>query len=260
MRIRSGLLAVVSAGLLAVTLAPVASAQDAPANALSGTGWVLGAVAGTPVVSGTNANLIFTDVDAGGFGGCNRFFGGYTTDGASTLVFGPLASTKMACDDATNAFETSYLTALASVATYAITDTGLDLSDAAGTVVLSFGAEAPASVEGPWIIGSYNNGNNGVETVPEGISATVAFGPEGNVEGFGGCNSFFGGYSVDGDQIAIGPLMSTMMACDEATNTFEAQLLAALQNATVWSLNAGTLELRDDGGALQVDATSAIGR
>ena len=259
MRIRSGLVAVLSAGLLAVSLAPVASAQSPAPNGLAGSGWVLGAVGGSPVASGVNANLIFADADAGGFGGCNRFFGGYTTDGASTLVFGPLASTKMACDDATNAFETSYLTALASVATYAITDAGLDLSDAAGTVVLSFGAEAPASVEGPWIIGSFNNGNQGVETVPDGMNATVAFGPEGNVEGFGGCNNFFGGYSVDGDAIAIGPLMSTMMACDKATNTFEAQLLAALQNATVWSLNAGTLELRDADGALQVDATSAIG-
>ena len=259
MRIRSGLVAVLSAGLLAVSLAPVASAQSPAPNALAGSGWVLGTVGGSPVASGINANLVFADTDAGGFGGCNRFFGGYTTDGASTLVFGPLASTKIACDDATNAFETSYLSALATVATYAISDTGLDLSDASGAVVLSFGAEAPASVEGPWIIGSVNNGNQGVETVPEGISATVAFGPEGTVEGFGGCNNFFGGYSVDGDQIAIGPLMSTMMACDEATNTFEAQLLAALQNATVWSLNAGTLELRDADGALQVDATSAIG-
>ena len=117
----------------------------------------------------------------------------------------------------------------------------------------------PASVEGPWNVTMVNNGNEGVEPAPDGIGATIAFGPEGTVEGFGGCNSFSGGYSVDGDAIAIGPLMSTMMSCGEASDTFEAQYLTALQAATTWSLSAGTLELRDDGGALQVGATSAIG-
>ncbi len=46
--------------------------------------------------------------------------------------------------------------------------------------------------------------------------------------------------------------MSTMMACDDATNTLEQQYLTALQNATVWAIQDGSLELRDDGGALQV--------
>jgi heat shock protein HslJ len=258
-RIRQGVLAVMTTALLAVTLAPGAGAQSPAPNALSGTDWLLASVGTSPVASGINADLLFADENAGGFGGCNRFVASYTTDGVSTLVFGEIASTMMACDEATTTFEQSYVTALGTVASYAITDTGLDLSDAAGAVVLSYGATAPASVEGPWNVRSVNNGKDAVSTLPEGIGASVAFGPDGTVEGFGGCNSFSGGYSVDGDSIAIGPLMSTMMSCGEEADTVEQQLLTALQAATTWSVTSGILELRDDAGALQVDATSAIG-
>jgi heat shock protein HslJ len=259
MRRIHGLFAALTAGLLVAALAPIASAQSPAADPLADTAWLLGSVGGTPVPSGTGASLVFGEDNAGGDAGCNRFMASYTTDGVSTLAFGPVATTMMLCDEATNAFEQGYLAALATVATFAITDAGLDLSDAGGTVVLSYGASAPASVEGPWIVTSVNNGNEGVESVPDGISATVSFHPDGTVEGFGGCNGFGGGYSVDGETIAIGPLMGTMMACEDPTNTFEAQLLTALQNATTWSVINGQLELRDDAGALQVGANTAIG-
>ncbi len=101
------------------------------------------------------------------------------------------------------------------------------------------------------MVTGYNNGRNGVETPPNS-SLTADFAPDGTVSGNGGCNSFHGGYSYTADTIAIGPLMSTVMACDEATNTLEQQYLTALQNATVWAILNGSLELRDDSGALQV--------
>ena len=260
---RSRALSGLIAGLLVAGLAGAASAQSsspaATTGGLDGTDWLLASVGGSPVASGVNANLLFTTAEAGGFGGCNRFFTSYTSDGVSTLTFGAIASTKMACDEATDAFEQSYLTALGTVASYAVTADGLSLADSGSTVVLTFAATAPASVEGPWNVTNVNNGNQGVEAVPEGIGASVAFGPDGNVEGFGGCNSFSGGYSVNGDAIAIGPLMSTMMSCGEATDAFEVQFLTALQAATVWSVSAGTLDLRDATGAQQVEATTAIG-
>jgi heat shock protein HslJ len=259
MRRFQGLFAALTAGLLVAALAPVASAQSPAANPLADTAWVLGSVGDTPVPSGTGASLVFGHDSAGGDAGCNRFMASYTTDGVSSLAFGPVATTMMLCDEATNAFEQGYLAALATVASFAITDAGLDLSDAGGAVVLSYGAGAPASVEGPWIVTMVNNGNEAVQSVPEGISATVSFHPDGTVEGFGGCNGFGGGYSVDGDAIAIGPLMGTMMACEEPANTFETQFRAALENATTWSVTNGVLDLRDDSGAQQVEAQSAIG-
>jgi len=261
MRIRSRIVGGLIAGTLVATMAGGAAAQSpVAAGPLADTAWLLGTVSGAPVASGINADILFTDAEAGGFAGCNRFTGTYTSDGTASLTFGEFATTMKLCDDATNAFEQSYLAALATVAAYAISaDGGLTLSDASGAAVLTYGAMAPASVEGPWIVTGVNNGAEAVESVPEGIAATIAFHPDGTVEGFGGCNGFGGGYSVDGEAIAIGPLMGTMMACGEPADTFESQLRTALEAASTWAVVSGALELRDDAGALQVGATSAIG-
>jgi heat shock protein HslJ len=260
---RSAVLSTLAAGLLIAGLAGGSAAQSPAPSGLDGTNWLLGSITSggttTPVVSGTNAGIDFVGDAAGGSAGCNRFMASYTAD-ASALTFGPIATTMMACDEATMAFETSYLAALATVASYTNDGTALTMMDASGAAVLAYSAAPVATVEGPWLVTGINNGNDGVESPIDGSNPTVAFSPEGTVEGFGGCNNFSGGYSTDGTAIAIGPLMSTMMSCGEALDTQEFQYLTALQAATVWSINSGALELRDDSGALQVGANSAIGR
>jgi heat shock protein HslJ len=50
--------------------------------------------------------------------------------------------------------------------------------------------------------------------------------PDFRVTGFGGCNNFSGTWLEEEDQLSIGPLMSTLMACDEAA--YERDLLANL--------------------------------
>lgn len=249
-------------GLIAAAV--LAGCSTAPGSSpapsqLANTDWLLATIGGKPVTSGTNADLLFGLHDASGFSGCNRFTTTYTTDGASSLSFGNMATTRMACDPATNVIETGYLAALGNVARYAMTSDSLTLANASGGTLLTYSAQAPASVEGPWNVTMVNNGVGAVESVPTGIAAAISFLPEGTVEGFGGCNNFSGGYSVTGDKIAIGPLMSSMKACDDATNKFEAQFLMALQNSAKWSVTTGTLDLRDANGAQQVAATTAIG-
>src|SRR5262245_4023198 len=87
------------AGALVLTMAGSVSAQSPAASGAAGglanSGWLLSMVGTTPVVSGTNADILFTEDQAAGFAGCNRFFGSYTSDGASSLTFGPLATTMM---------------------------------------------------------------------------------------------------------------------------------------------------------------------
>jgi putative lipoprotein len=124
--------------------------------------------------------------------------------------------------------------------------------------VLSYAASPPASVEGPWYVTGYNNGAEAVVTPIIGSEPSISFHPDGTVEGFGGCNQFGGGYSVDGDTIAIGPLHSTLIACSDEINAQEVQFLMALEAATTWQVQGDALELRDDAG-VQVSAVSAIG-
>ena len=245
-------------GISGATAAQSAS-PEATADGLADTSWSLTSVGDTPIAGGDEADILFTRTEAGGFGGCNRFMASYATDGVSSLTFGPIATTMKLCDDAANAFEQRYLAALAAVASYVIDDGGLAMSDASGATVLTYTPMTPASIEGPWSVTMVNNGSEAVVGVPDGIDATATFQPDGTVEGFAGCNRFSGGYSVDGDTIAIGPLMGTMMSCGETTDTFEGQYLTALEAATTWAIVSGVLELRDDDGALQVMASSATG-
>lgn len=251
-----------SASLLALA-AVVATACSTPSanrnSGLASTEWLLSTIDGAPVVSGTNATLGFGLAQASGFSGCNQFSTSYMTDGSRGLVFGDIAATRMACDPAVNAFETKYYASLGKVARYALAGGNLTLLDRVNAAVLTFGPAAPATVEGPWLVTAVNNGQAAVTSVPAGVSGAMSFLADGSIEGFGGCNDFSGAYTVKGDSITVGPLMATRKACGEPADTFELQFLTALQNSTKWSVSADKLDLRDDSGAQQVAAQSAIG-
>jgi putative lipoprotein len=77
------------------------------------------------------------DGGVSGFAGCNTFSGSYTTDG-STLTWGPLATTKMACQRPGSAVESDYLAALSGVDAWAIEPDGRLLLD--GPVPLRYTA------------------------------------------------------------------------------------------------------------------------
>jgi heat shock protein HslJ len=73
-----------------------------------------------------------------GSGGCNRVSGTYRI-GDGTLRFGPLVSTKMACDDLD--VETAFLRALEATRTYRVRGRTLDLFDGAGDRVARLEAQ-----------------------------------------------------------------------------------------------------------------------
>ncbi len=247
------------AALLTLSVVPVVAqspaAPAAPDDQLAGTSWAVTAVGGTP---GSGATLVFTQALAGGFAGCNQFRTSYeAADGA--LAFGPVATTLMACAAPVMAFEQSFLAALASVTSYALSGETLVLSDASGAEVLGFQAQAPASLEGDWQVTGYHVGSGETAAVTSPIVGTepvVTFGPDGIVSGTGGCNQFSGGYGVEGDTITIGPLMSTMMACDEELMAQESAIMQALEGATTWSVSGSTAHLRGAGDTLQVTLAS----
>jgi heat shock protein HslJ len=147
---------VMGCALLAVAVLAAACATNGPAGEagsaggsvpLEGTQWRLTELDGRPArPAGTDApnlRLNAADKRAGGNTGCNSFGGEYTLSGDS-LRFGMLASTRRACtDEALNAQEASYLTALGNVRTWRITGDSLELSGASG-VVARFVAQ-PAS-------------------------------------------------------------------------------------------------------------------
>jgi heat shock protein HslJ len=107
--------------------AVVAPPSPAPPG-LAGTSWRLEALAGTMAVQGVDATLDFADGDrVSGNASCNRFTGTVKVSG-STITFGPLASTRMACaSEPANAQEMAYLKALSEAERFVLEGASLQI-------------------------------------------------------------------------------------------------------------------------------------
>jgi heat shock protein HslJ len=71
---------------------------------------------------------------------------------------------------------------------------------------------------------------------------------DGTASGFAGCNNYTGGYELDGDSIAFGPLASTRMACPNPEMATESAYLAALESVDSWAVADNELVLSAAGG------------
>jgi putative lipoprotein len=83
--------------------------------------------------------------------------------------------------------------------------------------------------------------------IPAGVHMNVQFGPDGRITGYGGCNRFFGGYTVSGNHIKIGPLASTRKGCPGLINV-ETAFFATLEAASSFEQTDTTLILYDAAG------------
>jgi polar amino acid transport system substrate-binding protein len=82
--------------------------------------------------------------------------------------------------------------------------------------------------------------------VLEGTQLTTAFSQE-QVSGSGGCNTYSGPYSVEGNALSIGPLTTSQMQCSDPEGIMEQEhaFLADLQSAAAYTLEAGQLYILD---------------
>jgi heat shock protein HslJ len=100
---------------------------------LAGTAWTLVTIGGAPVDEASGPHLTFgADGNMTGSTGCNSMSGSYATDGAA-LTFGPMSTTRMACEESLMTQETAVLEALAGVSGWEI--------DADGRLHLTGGTE-----------------------------------------------------------------------------------------------------------------------
>ena len=77
---------------------------------------------------------------------------------------------------------------------------------------------------------------------------TLRFNADGRAGGSGGCNSYTGPVSIDGDAMTFGRLASTQKACLPALLDQEQKFFIALAGARSYSLDGGQLTLRDAAG------------
>jgi len=209
----------------------------------------------TPILDQTTVDLTFTGGELGGTAGCNRYFGTYSLGEANQLILGSeMGSTQMACPPEIMAQEQRYLALLGQVATADRKADHLLLQDADSATLLRFVATEPASLENTeWQATGINNGKGGVVSTATTSLSTAVF-AEGQLSGTGGCNQFTATYEIDGDQITIGPAAATRMFCEEPEGVMdqEQQYFEALGRASTLNLTPERLELRDEGGSLQI--------
>jgi heat shock protein HslJ len=131
---------VLTGGTAALTFTPQAPTEALP---LEGTAWTLTTIA-TPdsqavssTIAGTKVSAQFDTGMVSGSGGCNTYHGTYETSDSS-LTFGPLAATRMMCEQDVSTQEQGYLAALDATASFTIDGDQLSLSDDAGQMLLQF--------------------------------------------------------------------------------------------------------------------------
>lgn len=86
-------------------------------------------------------------------------------------------------------------------------------------------------------------------TPPDAKDITLLFDKSGSkINGFGGCNTFFGSYKTDKDAISITGLGSTKMACDDMN--LESDYFNLLQKTDKFKIVSNTLTLYSSGTAV----------
>ncbi|MCB8926789.1 MAG: META domain-containing protein [Ardenticatenaceae bacterium] len=109
-----------------------------------------------------------------------------------------------------------------------------------------------STLEGPtWMLVSFGPNDNQTAVLPN-TELTLNF-DGAQINGDAGCNSYFADATINDDgSLEFGPMGSTLMACmDEAVMQQESDFLAALSEATSYTLSGNRLTLHTPDGSLE---------
>ncbi|BBL67995.1 META domain-containing protein [Methanoculleus chikugoensis] len=231
--------------------------EDAPTGLAGNTWWTLVSLAGengtqTPVLDGTGVTVTFSaEGSLGGSAGCNHYSADYTVDGA-TLTIKPAVRTEMYCNEPPGIMdqEDRYLALLTDVASYRMEANRLILADSDGTDLLVFekAAQTPnlPLVGTDWVLESYSTNGDAISSVIVGTKVTANFAADGNVGGNAGCNHYGGEYSLDGANLSVSSLFSTLMYCETpGVMEQEAAFMSHLANVSSYRTEGDRLILTD---------------
>lgn len=216
------------------------------APSLEGTSWVVTRIATADTLVGKQPTMVFAEGRVGGNASCNQYSTDFAQQGTTLTLGANVAQTAMACSpDALMKQEAAFTTALADVKGVRATDGGAELVDGAGTAVLTLAAVPKATpkplVGTTWTLSGIV-ANEAVASPLAETTVTVTF----TDQALSGkaCNTFRGPVKVDGENLNVGPLMSTRMACpSEAEGKQESTVLAVLDDATGYTIEGDTLTL-----------------
>jgi heat shock protein HslJ len=105
--------------------------------------------------------------------------------------------------------------------------------------------DSAASLIGPWTLTAYGP-TDAVSPAVEDAQAALTFNEDGTVAGNSGCNGFSGDYTVEGNQITFGQIVSTLMACDDARMAQEEAVHRVLTETATFGIDGNTLTLTNN--------------
>ena len=240
---------------------PTSPSAPPTGTTLEGPTWVLTAgIPGAPRSGRGVIDITFENGHASGSSGCNSYGGSYTVAGSS-LKFGPLTSTMMACADSSiMSREAAYVAALDKVDAYAISGTTLTLSGPSVNLVYSHQA-APASlplVGSHWMLNTLFSGTTASTVI--GTPPDATFATDGSVSGSDGCNRYHATYVAGADRaLKVGPLAGTKMACEQAVVDQANAFAQAMVSVAPYAIEGSVLTLRDAAGNPLLGFQGAVG-
>ncbi|MCI0712984.1 MAG: META domain-containing protein [Chloroflexi bacterium] len=196
----------------------------------------------TPVVAGSNVTLEFQQGGQFvGSGGCNSYGATYTvTD--DIISVGEVVSTKMACAGAAiMEQEQGFFNALQAAQRFELSDDQLTIwFDEEARLIFAPVSELIGSA---WQLQSFALPDEEVRVIA-GSNVTLEFQPGNQAVGSGGCNSYGGTYTISGDMLSFGEIVSTERACvDAAIMEQEQRFYDALQSAVRYEVTGGQLTI-----------------
>jgi heat shock protein HslJ len=224
---------------------PSPSAASAASADLEGATWVLDQASAeamsTTAPPEARVDLTFEAAGAHGLAACNTYRGSYTLDGSS-LTFGEMATTMMACEPEVSDLEAAYLAKLGAVTSYSPDGGQLTLSGGDGPDI-TFSAESPASLTGTDWNATMVGSADALSGVIAGTQPTAKFDEAGSVTGTDGCNRYHADYATEGDSLTVGKLASTLVACESDVSGQAKDFKAAMGGATTFALDGATLTI-----------------
>lgn len=213
----------------------------------------------TPALPDAPANITFDGAGRySGTGGCNRLAGGYSISG-DAITFDMGLSTMMACPEPIMDQELRFSQSLNDATRFVADASNLTIfftTASGGEGELRFAADstttpapsgAQSLTDATWRLVSLNQGGVAVPVLAD-TTPTITFAADGRVAGSGGCNRFFGGYTLDGNALTFDALGSTEMACEPEILAQETAILTLLGTVTSYERAEDVLLLNTDTG------------
>ncbi len=224
--------------------------EDTTGSPLEGSRWEMTSVRDGDALIAANpttiATAVFSNGQASGSTGCNLYQAPYSVN-SDSITFGDPAQTGSACAPGHTVQGNAFIRAMQATERFVISADSLELTDAAGAAQIMFRpvSESPLTWVA-WQLVWYGGGTSPLE----GTQISLAFRDDGLLTGIAGCNSYSADYQIDGDQLVIGAIARTEMACmhPEGVMIQETGYLSALDRAVAFTATLTGLELIDADG------------